>query len=435
MYQANKIFTEDIKSMHGELRVPGDKSISHRSVMLGSLAEGQTEVTGFLNSADCRSTISCFRKMGILIKTEEENNKVYISGRGLDGLRPADGVLDTGNSGTTTRMISGILAGQTFTSHLNGDASIQKRPMKRILEPLQEMGARISSDRGNDCAPLTIEPSPLRGITYHTKVASAQVKSCILLAGLYAEGETCVYEPALSRDHTERMLLAFGAKMDLDPENKMALIYSRPKLLGQKIFVPADISSAAYFLAAGLILPNSEITLKDVNINPTRAGILSVIQKMGGHLVIENQRLLSGEEVADLTVSSSSLHGCTIEGDLIPRLIDEIPVIACMAAFADGDTEIKDASELRVKESDRIKSICENLLAMGADVEERPDGLRIHGGKELHGAPVKTYMDHRIAMAFTIAGLAVHGAVTLDHPSCVDISYPEFYDQVQLLIQ
>jgi 3-phosphoshikimate 1-carboxyvinyltransferase len=434
MYQAEKVFPEAPVSIRGELKVPGDKSISHRSVMFGSLAEGLTEVSGFLNSADCRSTISCFRALGIPIDLDEEKDRVLIHGRGLDGLREANRTLDTGNSGTTTRMISGILAGQNFESHLSGDASIQKRPMKRIMEPLQEMGARITSDRGNDCAPLTIRPSYLKGITYHTKVASAQVKSCILLAGLYADGETTVIEPALSRDHTERMLSAFGAKVIRETEKHKATIFSHPKLSGQKIAVPADISSAAYFLAAGLILPDSEITLKDVNINPTRAGILDVIQKMGGNLSIENKRLVSGEEAADLTVRSTSLHGCRIEGDLIPRLIDEIPVIAVVAAFAEGDTLIRDAAELRVKESDRIQSISENLRAMGADLEERPDGMLIHGGKPLHGAAIQTHMDHRIAMAFTIAGLAAEGAVNLDQPSCVDISYPTFYEEVESLI-
>lgn len=426
-------FPEKIMPLKGEITVPGDKSISHRSVMFGSLSKGKTFITGFLDGADCRSTIAAFQKMGIAI--EKDQNHVIVYGKGLEGLSQPSSALDMGNSGTTTRLISGILAGQSFTSHLTGDASIQKRPMGRIIDPLTQMGANISSDCGNQCAPLTIRPATLHGIHYQSPVASAQVKSCVLLAGLYAEGETTVTEPAISRDHTERILRSFGADIQSNAMEKSARIIGHPTLIGQSIQVPSDISSAAYFLAAGLITPNSEILLHNVNTNPTRAGILKVIQDMGGSIKYENQHIVSGEEVSDLIVRTSSLTGCTIEGDLIPTLIDEIPMIAVLAAFAQGTTYIRDAKELRVKESDRIQSITENLLAMGADITATEDGMIIRGGKPLHGASIQTHLDHRIAMAFTIAGLACDGAISLDHPDCVDISYPNFYEQVQSLIQ
>ena len=341
--------------------------------------------------------------------------------------------MDAGNSGTTTRLLSGILAGQAFASTLTGDASIQKRPMKRIMDPLSLMGARIESVRHNGCAPLSIVGSPLHGISYSTPVASAQVKSAILLAGLYADSPTQVTEPLLSRNHTELMLRGFGA--DLTSEGKTALLRPGSPLCGQKIEVPGDISSAAYFLAAGLLVPGSEVLVKNVGINPTRSGILSVIRAMGGHLEILNERLCAGEPMADLFVSHSDLHGTVIEGDLIPALIDELPMIAVMAAFAEGTTIIRDASELKVKESDRIATTAEGLQAMGADVAPMEDGMVIRGGQPLHGAPISSFDDHRIAMSFAVAALASEGVTVIENGECVKISYPGFYEDLQSLYQ
>ncbi len=411
----------------GQIHVPGDKSISHRGVMFGAIADGTTELTGFLDGADCRSTIACFQKMGIAI--EQDADHVVIRGKGLHGLTEPKDILDVGNSGTTTRLISGILSGCPFTSTLNGDASIQKRPMQRIIRPLSMMGARITSLHGNDCAPLEIQGGDLHAIHYDSPVASAQVKSAVLLAGLYCDGTTSVTEPVISRNHTELMLSGFGAKVV--SEGRTASIEGNPHLVGQKIQIPGDISSAAYFIAAASIVPNAELMIYNVNCNPTRDGILKVAEQMGADISYENRRKVSGEEVCDLLVRSSSLHGTIIEGDLIPTLIDEIPVIAVMAAFADGETIIRDAKELRVKESDRVTSVVENLNAMGADAIGTEDGMIIHGGRSIHGTQIKTYADHRIAMSFAIAGLAADGVTTFDDPDCVVISYPNFYDALQ----
>jgi 3-phosphoshikimate 1-carboxyvinyltransferase len=419
------------KRLRGTLSVPGDKSISHRGVMFGSIAKGTTELTGFLDGADCRSTIACFRAMGIQI--EQVKDHVMIHGNGLHGLQAPSSMLDVGNSGTTTRLISGILSAQNFTSELNGDASIQKRPMKRIMEPLSQMGANIVSLKGNDCAPLRITGQPLHGIHYNSPVASAQVKSCILLAGLYADGETSVTEPAISRNHTELMLGGFGAT--IRSEGNTAIIQPATELYGQQIAIPGDISSAAYFIAAGLIAEDADILITNVNTNPTRAGIIEVAKAMGGKITLENERIVSGEPVADLHVTSSELHGCEISGDLIPTLIDEIPVIAVMASAAVGTTTIRDAAELKVKESDRIATVTENLSAMGCNITPTEDGMIIQGGKTLHGAAIQTYLDHRIAMAFTVASLLTDEEVTLDHPECVTISYPEFYQDFDQLLQ
>ncbi len=418
-------------SLKGTIRVPGDKSISHRSIMFGAISQGLTEVTGFLQGADCRSTISCFQKLGIEIQNDEK--KVLIYGNGLHGLHAPSAILDAGNSGTTTRLISGILAGQPFESAVTGDASIQKRPMGRIFTPLSQMGASFESANHNNCAPFTIRGGHLKGIHYDSPVASAQVKSSILLAGLYADGETSVTEPQLSRNHTELMLQGFGA--DITTDGTTASIRPDPHLVGQKIQIPGDISSAAYFLAAGLLIPNSEILIENVGINPTRDGILIVAQAMGGSVVCLNQRIVSGEPVADLLVRSSALHGTTVEGSLIPTLIDEIPILAVMACFARGTTIIKDAQELKVKESDRIAVVTENLTAMGADVTPTKDGMIIHGGAALHGAHIETHMDHRIAMAFAIAGMCCDGTVTFSDHSCIEISYPDFFKDLNTLRQ
>ena len=415
--------------LRGELTVPGDKSISHRAVMFGSISEGLTEITDFLQGADCLSTISCFRKMGIEI--ENTGERILVHGRGLHGLTAPSETLDAGNSGTTTRLISGILAGQNFSSRLTGDASIQSRPMNRIIHPLREMGAQISSENENGCAPLLIRGTSLHGIDYRSPVASAQVKSCILLAGLYADRETSVTEPALSRDHTERMLKSFGARVKRT--GLTAQIFPESRLIGQKIQVPGDISSAAYFLAAALLVPGSEILLKNVGINPTRDGILQVIKKMGGDLQILNQRTISGEPVADLLVRHSSLNGTVIEGDLIPTLIDEIPILAVLAAFAEGTTVIRNAEELKVKESDRLSIMVEELLAMGAEVTGTDDGMIIRGGKPLRGTKIDSHKDHRIAMSFAVAGLAADGVTSIPDSGCVAISYPGFYEDLQKL--
>lgn len=412
--------------LRGELAIPGDKSISHRAIMFGALADGTTEITNFLQGADCLSTISCFRAMGVDI--ENHTDRVIIHGVGLHGLKVPEQMLDVGNSGTTTRLISGILAGQPFTSALNGDASIQKRPMKRIMDPLTQMGANIRSLNNNGCAPLEIRGGSLHGIHYQSPVASAQVKSCILLAGLYADDVTSVTEPVLSRNHTELMLSGFGAS--ITSVGTTATIEPEPQLHGQKIAVPGDISSAAYWIAAGLAVPNSELLLKNVGINPTRDGILRVVEAMGADITRENVHTVSGELVCDLIVRSSSLHGTTVSGELIPTLIDEIPVIAVLACFADGETVIKDAQELKVKESNRIDTVVEGLLAMGADAIATDDGMIIRGGKPLHGATIDSHLDHRIAMSFAIAGLMCDTPTTILNADSVEISYPDFYESL-----
>ena len=414
----------------GELSVPGDKSISHRGIMLGAIANGTTEITNFLQGADCLSTISCFQKLGIAI--ENKGSQALVHGRGLHGLAAPSQVLDVGNSGTTTRLISGILAGQPFPSTLDGDASIRRRPMKRIFTPLSAMGAHFQC-QDSGCAPFTIQGGNLRHIHYRSPIASAQVKSAVLLAGLYGDGITRVTEPVLSRDHTERMLAGFGA--DITSEGTTASIRPEPKLEAQSIHVPGDISSDAYFIALGLITPGSEILIQNVGINPTRSGILTAAAAMGAELTLLNERNVSGEPVADILVTSSSLHGTVIEGAQIPTLIDEIPIIAIMAAFAEGATTIKDAQELKVKESDRIAVVSENLNAMGGKVTPMEDGMIIEGGYPLHGAHIRTFQDHRIAMSFYIAALNADGESTFDDRSCVAVSYPSFYQDIEALMQ
>ncbi|MDE5778804.1 MAG: 3-phosphoshikimate 1-carboxyvinyltransferase [Lachnospiraceae bacterium] len=421
------------QKLRGEITVPGDKSISHRSIMLGSLAKGTTEVTGFLQGADCLSSISCFEKMGITIENNVKTGTVRIHGKGLHGLTKPSDILDVGNSGTTTRLMSGILAAQPFTATIDGDASIRKRPMGRIITPLSMMGARFESLAADQCAPFKITGGRLKGIAYTSPVASAQVKSAILLAGLYADGETSITEPFLSRNHTELMLKAFGT--DVRSNGTTATVRPASELTAQQISVPGDISSAAYFIAAGLITPNSEITIKNVGINPTRDGILTVCKAMGANIQISNIKDGIGEPAGDITVSTSELHGCTIEGDIIPKLIDEIPIIAVMAAYAKGTTIIKDAQELKVKESNRIDVMVKNLSAMGADIEGTEDGMIIHGGRPLHGAVIDSKLDHRIAMSFTIAGGNSDGETEITGSECVNISYPAFYNDINLLMR
>lgn len=418
-----------LNKLHGKLTIPGDKSISHRAVMFGALAQGTTRITHFLEGADCLSTISCFQAMGIHI--QKNKDEVLVEGKGLHGLQAPLDILDVGNSGTTTRLISGILAGQDFTSRLTGDASICQRPMGRIITPLSLMGAQITSQNQNGCAPLTIQGGHLHGIHYQSPVASAQVKSCVLLAGMYADAPTSITEPVLSRNHTELMLNYFGAQVT--SKGTTASILPQPDLKARDITVPGDISSAAYFIAAGLLVPGSEILLCNVGINPTRDGLLRVCQAMGGDITLLNVRN-DGEPTADFLIRSSSLHGTEIKGEIIPTLIDEIPMIAVMAAFAEGTTVIRDAAELKVKESDRIQVMTDNLTRMGADVEALPDGMIIHGGKPLHGATIDSHKDHRIAMSFAVAGGICEGSLTITDGECVNISYPEFYTDLYSLL-
>lgn len=411
-----------IKALRGTIVIPPDKSISHRSVMFASLAKGTTHIKNFLMGEDCLSTIRCFRALGVPI--EIENDTVTVEGKGLYGLSKPDSILDCGNSGTTVRLISGILAGQNFETTLTGDASIQKRPMQRIMKPLSEMGATFRATDDNFC-PMTIIPHKLQGITYHSPIASAQVKSCILLAGLYANRPTTVIEPALSRDHTERMLSVFGATLMRDGTS--VTISPAKELYATDITVPADISSAAFFIVAGLIIPDSDIILQNIGNNPTRRGIIDVLLQMGGDIMCFNEREVGGEPVCDIRVRYSKLHGTTIEGAIIPTLIDEIPALAVAALFAEGQTVIKDASELRVKESDRIETLYQELTKMGAKIETRPDGMIIEGNYPLNGAVLESHHDHRIAMALAIAGSMASTPSTLLNHECVTISFPSFW--------
>ncbi len=420
--------------LRGEIVIPGDKSISHRSVMFGSIALGTTKITNFLRGADCLSTIGCFREMGIEIT--EEDDSILVHGKGLHGLSAPSRTLDVGNSGTTTRLMSGILSGQRFTSVMSGDDSLNSRPMGRIMTPLNSMGARIHSIYGNDCAPLKVEPGNLHGIHYQSPVASAQVKSAVLLAGLYADSQTFVTEPVLSRNHTELMLKGFGADVtSILLKDGTAAAYIQPcrELYGQTIHVPGDISSAAYFIAAGLLVPGSELLIKNVGVNPTRAGILKVCQAMGADITYMNEQNTGGEPTADILVRHSALHGTIIEGSLIPALIDEIPMIAVMAACAEGTTIIRDAAELKVKETNRIDTVTQNLRAMGADITPTEDGMIIEGGRPLKGVRIKSCFDHRIAMAFAIAGLNADGETSIENSQCVDVSYPEFFTTLDKL--
>ena len=440
-------------ALRGTIKVPGDKSISHRSVMLGSIAEGTTYVRGFLNSADCQATIACFRKMGIQIEEMRDNDGelvVAIHGKGLHGLSKSPEMLDAMNSGTTTRLMAGILAGQPFDSFITGDASLRKRPMKRIIDPLTEMGCHIISANDDNCLPLKISGGNLHAIRYHSKVASAQVKSCVLLAALYAEDPTFFFEPSLSRNHTELMLGAFGANLKLKNDTrsgeKGVILYPGTILRGQSITVPGDISSAAYFIAAGLLVPKSEIKLTGVGINETRDGILRVVRAMGGDVRIQNVHMEGREPVADLVIRSSDLKACSIGGDIIPTLIDELPVIAVMAACASGITRIRDASELRVKESDRLRLIVDSLRSMGVTVEETDDGMDIYGRASLkdrvrgpgrlgllQGAEIDPHLDHRMAMAYAVAGLISDTPMVIKDADCVNISYPRFYEDLDSL--
>lgn len=409
--------------LNGKIKIPGDKSISHRAVMFGSLAKGDTKITGFLKGDDCMSTISCFKKLGIDI--EVNNDNVIVHGKGLNGLNAPKETLDVGNSGTTIRLISGILAAQGFDSTLNGDASIQKRPMNRVIKPLSQMGADIES--ANDgYAPLTIHGKKLKSMEYTMPVASAQVKSSILLASLFAEGTTTIIEPVASRDHTEIMLNYFGANI----KNENGVITSTPvkELYCKNLEVPGDISSAAFFMVAGLVVPNSHIIIENVGINPTRTGIIDALKAMGGYVEIINERKSGGELVGDIEVKTSSLKATTLEGSIIPRMIDEIPVFTVAALCAEGTTVVKDATELKVKESNRIATMSQELGKMGVVIEETDDGMIIKGNQKLKGAEVYSHLDHRVAMSCAIAGLIAEGETTIIDADCVGISFPNFYN-------
>ena len=420
-----------VKNLKGDINIPGDKSISHRSVMLGALAKGTTEVEHFLDAADCNSTIKCFKAMGIEIEKPDED-RVLIHGKGLHGLKESEQALNVGNSGTTIRLLSGILSAQEFNSRISGDDSICRRPMGRIITPLTMMGADIKSKENNDCAPLFINGKKLHGVDYISPIASAQVKSAILFAGMYAEGETSVTEPYISRNHSEKMISYFGG--NIRQIGTKCIISPYPHLEGQKVIVPGDISSAAYFMVAGLITEGSEILVKNVGINPTRDGLIEVIKEMGGNIELLNMKD-EMEPCADILCKSSNLKGITIGGSIIPRLIDEIPIIAVMACFAEGRTIIKDAQELKVKESNRIDVIVENLQRMGADITPTDDGMIINGGKPLKGAVLGSRHDHRVAMSFAIAGLGAEGKTEIIGSECVNISYPAFYRDLESLMQ
>lgn len=422
------VTVQPAKAVRGEISVPGDKSISHRSIMFGSLARGTTTVRGLLRGEDNMATLNAFRLMGVQIT--DDGDLLTISGRGLHGLTEPDDVIDCGNSGTSIRLLSGLLAGQRFFSVLTGDKYLRKRPMKRVVTPLNRMGALIQGRDGGEKAPLAITGTLLKGIDYSSPVASAQVKSALLLAGLYADGDTTVTEPHRSRDHSERMLAHFGARIRVTDTG--ASISGGEELEGREITVPGDISSAAFFLVAGLIVPGSELLITGVGVNPTRTGIIDILQAMGGDIQLLNQRELSGEPVADLLVRSSALKGIDIGGDVVPRAIDEFPVIGIAAALADGTTTVRDARELRVKETDRIVATAENLRLAGVTVEETPDGMIVTGRGRLDSCTVDSRGDHRIAMAMLIGGLAATGAVTVNNTECIETSFPCF---LQLLEQ
>ncbi|HEY9908649.1 MAG TPA: 3-phosphoshikimate 1-carboxyvinyltransferase [Thermosynechococcaceae cyanobacterium] len=437
-YQQNLTITPSVDlALRGRIRVPGDKSISHRSLMLGALAEGETTIHGLLLGEDPRSTAACFRAMGAEI-SELNTDAVRVQGIGSGRLLEPIDVLDAGNSGTTLRLMLGILAshpGRFFM--VTGDASLRSRPMSRVVNPLRQMGGEIWGRKDGALAPLAVRGQALRPMHYQSPIASAQVKSCILLAGLLTEGETTVTEPALSRDHSERMLRAFGARLTVDPETYSVTVTGPAQLRGQTVVVPGDISSAAFWLVAGAIVPDSDLVIENVGVNPTRTGILEALAMMGADITQENMREVAGEPVADLRVryagsaDRAPLQSCTIGGDLIPRLIDEIPILAVAATFASGTTVIQDAEELRVKESDRIAVMATQLNRMGARITERPDGLEIPGNTPLRGAEVDSHTDHRIAMSLAIAALTATGQTTIYQAEAAAISYPDFVPTLQ----
>ncbi|MDV2683477.1 3-phosphoshikimate 1-carboxyvinyltransferase [Alkalihalophilus lindianensis] len=426
---SKKIVQSINNGLKGHIQVPGDKSISHRAVMFGAIAKGKTTIEGFLSGEDCLSTISCFKKLGVSI--EQSGDRVTVDGRGWDGLSEPTEILNVGNSGTTTRLMLGILATRPFHSVVIGDDSIAKRPMSRVTDPLKAMGAEIDGRENGNYTPLSIRGGQTKGISFTSKVASAQVKSAILLAGLQSEGVTTVTEPALSRDHTERMLEAYGVKVIRD--GLTVSVEGSQSLKANHIIVPGDISSAAFFLVAAAIVPNSQVTLTGVGMNPTRSGIIDVLREMGASLTVTNEKVVGGEPIADLAIETSQLRGVEISGEIIPRLIDEIPVIAVLATQANGKTVIKDAEELKVKETNRIDTVVSELTKLGAQVEATEDGMIIHGSQKLTGGEVDSYGDHRIGMAMAVAGLISEGEVLIKRSEAISVSYPTFFEDIMKL--
>lgn len=419
-----------------DLTVPGDKSISHRAALLGALAEGDTDIRGYLMGADCLSTLACLRGLGVPVEVPEPGH-VVVHGLGLNGLREPEDVLDAGNSGTTLRLLAGVLAGRPFTTIVTGDASLRRRPMARVVEPLRTMGAAITGREGGRLAPLTFHGGTLSARPITLPVASAQVKSALLLAGLRAEGVTTVAEPSRSRDHTERMLRAFGAAVEVEGP-RVSVRGGAVRLTGQAVAVPGDISSAAFFLAAAAATPGAEALVRDIGLNPTRTGVIDALRSMGADIQVVRLSEVCGEPVGDLLVRGGPLCGATLEGDLIPRAIDELPVLAVAACLAEGPTIIRDASELRVKESDRIATLAAELRRLGASVEERPDGMVIPGRSSLPGGcftggRVESHGDHRLAMSLAVAGLLAAAPVTISGAECVEVSFPGFFEQLAAL--
>lgn len=412
--------------IQGEIEVPGDKSISHRAALFGGMAQGETHITNFLLGQDCLSTLACLKTLGV--EWERRDAEVWIRGRGFENWHEPQDILDVGNSGTTMRLMLGVLAGCPFSATLTGDSSIRSRPMARVTLPLQEMGARILGRQEGKYAPLTIQGGLLQGIQFRSPVASAQVKSAILLAGLRAKGETMVTEPCLSRDHTERMLRGFG--VDLKSEGRTAKVRGGAALSGQEVAVPGDISSAAFFLVLGTLIPQGELLIKNVGMNPTRTGILDALWQMGADIQVEEEREECGEPRANLRVRPAQLHGIEIQGEMIPKLIDEVPVLAVAASLAQGETVIRDAAELRVKETDRIQTVVQGLQALGANARELPDGLRIQGAKSLRGGAAHSHGDHRLAMAWVVAGLLAEEGISLQGIEAAEVSFPNFLELI-----
>ncbi len=417
------------KGLNGTAEIPGDKSISHRALMISAIGEGRSEITGLSKAADPESTRNCLNKLGVRI--EQQGEKVVIVGKGLKGLTAPSGILDAGNSGTTMRLLSGILAGQSFASEITGDDSLRHRPMKRLMDPLRQMGADISGSSG-DTAPLRIKPvKQLRAVQYQMQQPSAQVKSALLFAGLFSDGVTTVTEPVPTRDHTERML---GLISHFDRKIVRVEVRGGMKIEPRQFSVPGDISAAAFFISAALLVPNSELRIRNVGLNPTRTAVLEVFLQMGGTIIVENKRDVAGEPIGDLIIRSSDLHtGFELNGSRVAELIDEIPILAVTAAFAPGVFSVRDAKELRVKETDRITAIVTNLRSLGVQVEEYDDGFSFEGGNSVPGKRLQGFGDHRIAMAFAIAGLRAEGEMEIEGAECADISFPEFWDTLDRL--
>ncbi len=417
------------RPLKGESSPPPDKSISHRAIIISSLSEGKSIIRNFLNAEDPLRTCNAFRQMGINIK--EGSRDLVINGKGLNGFKKPEGIIDCGNSGTTMRLLCGVLAGQPFSATLTGDSSLMRRPMQRVIIPLAEMGAVIQSEKGYP--PLAIKGGDLKPIDYKSPVASAQVKSAVLLAGLYCDGITSVSEPEKSRDHTERMLKAAGVNIEM--KNLKVSVTGKAKLKPLDTTIPGDFSSAAFFIVAGAIVPDSKILIKNVGINPTRTGLLDILKMMGADITLKNKREISGEPVSDIYINHSKLKGIEIGGDMIPKAIDEFPILCIAASLAQGTTKITGAKELRVKESDRISSMANELRKMGVEVEELPDGITIKGRERLKAATVQSYGDHRVAMSMAIAGLVADGETIVKDTECVNTSFPGFVEMLKKLQQ